>query len=221
MNVRAKTTFKGVDLSKHQPAGKVNFNALKALDYEFVMLRAGYGKYESQKDKAFDRHYKKALEAGLKAGAYHYSYAVTVKDAEQEADCFLKWIKGRKLLYPVAFDIEDRRQKKLTIKQRTDIALVFMQKVESAGYYTMLYSSASWLGSKLDMSNPALRHFDVWCAAYMPKDRIKRYYNGSYGIWQYSSGIILPSVYKGRLDHNIAYKDYGKIITAAGLNHLN
>lgn len=212
--------IKGIDVSRHQRAGKVNFKKLRELGYDFVMIRAGYGKILTQKDTAFDSHYNAAKAAGLYVGAYHYSYAVNVAEAKQESDCFLKWIEDKELDYPVAFDIEDKCQKKLTNAQRTDIALAFMQRVEDAGYYTMLYSSANWLGSKLDMKR--LSHFDVWCAAYVDsQENIKKYYDGPYGMWQYSSSIVLPTVYDSRLDHNYAYKDYAKIIKNAGLNNPN
>ena len=210
-------TIKGIDVSRHQKAGKVNFEELKKLGYEFVIIRAGYGKALSQKDSAFESHYAAAKAAGLHVGAYHYSYAVNIAEAKQEADCFLEWIKDKELDYPVAFDMEDECQKSLTNAQRTDIALAFMEKVKAAGYYVMIYSSASWLGSKLDMDR--LEDYDVWCAAYVDSEaNIKKYYDGEYGIWQYSSSIVLPTVYSSRLDQDIAYKDYAKIIREAGLN---
>ncbi len=214
----SKPLYKGIDLSKHQRAGKVNFKNLKALGYEFVILRAGYGKHLSQKDTAFEAHYEGAISAGLKVGAYHYSYATTVSEAIQEAECFLTWIRGKRLEYPVAFDIEDDCQKKLTTKQRTDIALAFMQRVEDAGYYTMLYSSANWLEKKLDRKR--LRHFDVWLACYTTEARRNALYSGQFGIWQRTSSRFLPTVYKSRLDENWAYKDYGRIIRDANLNNL-
>lgn len=217
--------IKGIDVSKHQASStkpyksKVNFGELKKLGYEFVMLRAGYGAYLSQKDRAFDNHYEAALKAGLHIGAYHYSYATTVQVAKQEAACFLSWIKGKKLDYPVAFDIEDKCHKGLSTKQRTDIALAFMQTVEAAGYYTMLYCSADWATNKLDMQR--LKHFDVWLACYTSKERRDELYTHPIlGMWQYSSSIVVPKVYHSRLDHDVAYKDYAKIIRKAGLNSL-
>ncbi len=210
--------IKGIDLSYHQKAGRVNFKRLKSLGYEFVIIRAGYGKYINQKDKAFDDHYQTAVNAGLKVGAYHYSYALSVKDAIKEAECFLEWIKNKRLEYPVAFDIEDDCQKKLAIEERTDIALAFMTKVEEAGYYTMLYSSANWLTKRLDMSR--LKHFDVWLACYSSEERRKKLYSGQFGIWQHTSSRYLPAVYKSRLDENYAYKDYAEIIKRAKLNKL-
>lgn len=210
--------IQGIDLSHHQKAGKVDFNALKASGYEFVMLRAGYGMFSSQKDKAFESHYKAAKASDMKVGAYHYSYALTAEDAVKEADCLLSWIKDKKLDYPVAFDIEDKSQKKLTTAQRTEIALTFMKRVEDAGYYTMLYSSANWLNKYLDM--PALKHFDVWLACHTTKERRDQLYSGNFGMWQCRSSLKLPKVYSGRLDENIAYKDYADIIKRAGLNNL-
>lgn len=215
--------FKGIDVSKHQKAGKVNFYNLPKLGYSFVMLRAGYGKELGQKDSAFESHYTKAKAAGLNVGAYHYSYATTIEEAEREADCLLTWIKGKKFEYPIVFDIEDKCQKSLTNAQRTDIAIAFMSKVEAAGYYTMIYSSASWLGSKFiwdrKYNGIALKHFDVWCAAYVgSEENIKKYYGGNYGMWQYTSSKIMPSVYVGRLDCNYSYKNYPAIIKRANLN---
>ena len=213
------TGLLGGDLSKHQKAGAVDFSELKALGYEFVMLRAGYGMYPGQEDSAFSSHYKAARQAGLEVGAYHYSYAKSESEAKREAECFLGWIRDKRLSYPVAFDIEDGSQKKLGKSLCTDIALSFMERVESAGYYTMLYSYANFIKNCLDMNR--LRHFDVWLACYTSeKRRDELYTHPVLGIWQYSSSVILPSVYKSRLDHNISYKDYAKIIKNAGLNNL-
>lgn len=172
--------------------------------------------YPSQKDKAFESHYEAAKRAGLSVGAYHYSYAKTVAEASKEADCFLEWISGKELDYPVAFDIEDTSQKRLTTDKRTEIALAFMNRVEGVGYYSMLYSNANWLNKYLDTTR--LKHFDVWLACYTSEERRNALYKGSFGMWQRQSSLKLPKVYSGRLDENLAYKDYAKIIR---LNHLN
>ena len=211
--------IKGVDLSKWQEAGRVNFAELKELGYEFAILRAGYGKIESQKDIAFESHYAAAKAAGLHIGAYHYTYAVSVAEAKQEAACFLKWIEGKQLDYPVAFDIEDASLKKLTTAERTDVALAWMETVEAAGYYTMLYCSASWAKSYLDMDR--LKHFDVWLACYTTEERRNELYTRDIlGIWQHTSSLELPGVYGGKIDADIAYKDYAAIIKKAELNNL-
>lgn len=53
---------------------------------------------------------QKAKSAGLKVGAYWYSYALTSADAELEAKVFLEAIKGKTFEMPIAFDIEDSTQ---------------------------------------------------------------------------------------------------------------
>lgn len=174
--------------------------------------------YDSQKDSEFENHYSAAGKAGVFRGAYIYSYATTQAEARREADCFLRWISGKKLEYPVAFDIEDKSQKKLTVDERTDIALSFLEKVEKEGYYTMIYASADWFRRKLDAER--LKHFDVWLACYTDEKRRDELYSGNIGIWQKQSSLVLPEVYSGKLDEDVAYKDYAKIIKKAGLNRM-
>lgn len=200
--------FKGIDLSHHQTTD-VNFYKMKELGFEYVMLRAGYGKIPKQKDKNFEYFYKQASNAGLKVGAYHYSYAVSVQEAKEEARCFLGWISDKKLQYPVAYDIEDKSQKTMSKSKRTDIALTWLEEMEHIGLIPMLYSSASWLGKRFDLSR--LNSYDIWCACYTDKNDIKKYYNGKIDMWQYSSSIVIPEIYHSRLDHNISYKDYAEI----------
>ena len=72
--------IKGIDVSKYQKAGKVNFKELKKLGYEFVIIRAGYGMEMNQKDSAFESHYKAAKEAGLHVGAYHYLSLIHISE---------------------------------------------------------------------------------------------------------------------------------------------
>ena len=219
--------IKGIDVSKYQAyssgnnkgKSKINFKALKQAGYDFVIARAGYGKVKSQKDIAFDSHYEGAKAAGLYVGAYHYTYATTTAEAKQEAACFLEWIKGKQLDYPVAFDIEDSSLKKLTTQQRTDICLTWLKTVEAAGYYTMIYCNADWAKNYLDMKR--LKHYDVWLACYTTEERRKQLYTGDIlGIWQHTSSLQLPQVYSSKLDADIAYKDYAAIIKKAGLNNL-
>lgn len=212
--------IKGIDVSKYQAhtngRTKVNFVKLGRLGYEFAILRASIGR---TKDRAFESHYAAVTAAGLHVGAYHYLKAKTAAEAETEADFFLKVIRDKRLDYPVCLDIENEVQKKLGKARCTDVALAFLKKVEAAGYYTMLYSGANFIKNCLDMER--LRHFDVWLACYTSEERRKELYTHDIlGIWQYSSSVVLPGVYAGRLDHDIAYKDYAGIIGRAGLNHL-
>lgn len=101
-------TFKGIDVSQYQQ--NIDFKKVKASGVDFVIIRAGYGKYANQKDPYFERHYKAAKAAGLKVGAYWYSYAASVEDAKAEAQTCINAIKGKTFEYPIYFDLEERSQ---------------------------------------------------------------------------------------------------------------
>ena len=73
--------YKGIDVSEHQ--GKIDWTKVTA---DFAILRAGYGKSVSQKDKQFDANYSGAKAKGITIGVYWYSYAMTPDEARIEAD---------------------------------------------------------------------------------------------------------------------------------------
>lgn len=198
---------KGIDVSRWQ--GDIDWKKVKLAGVEFAMIRGGYGK--SSKDVFFEKNYTAAKEADIPIGVYHYSYALSVEDAKKEAESCLAYLKGKKFEYPVAFDIEDKTQNDLSKDLISKIALTFCDTVEKAGYYVSIYSNKSWLSSKLDMT--MLSRFDIWLAQW--SDEVT--YNGSYGMWQYSSKGKIDGI-NGSVDLNYSYKDYEKIIAVNNLN---
>ena len=201
---------KGIDVSKWQ--GNVDFNKVKAVGYDFVIINAGYGRYLSQKDPYFEQNYKNAKAAGLGVGAYWYSYATTASEAKQEAEIFLQAIKGKAFDYPVVYDIEDSAQSKLSQGTVGSLIESFCGYLEKAGYYVSLYSYADFLNNKVPAQ--CKQKYDVWVAAF---DVSKPPYNGNYGMWQYTSKGGVSGV-NGNCDCNYVYKDYPSIIKKAGLN---
>lgn len=202
---------KGIDVSTWQ--GDINWNKVKADGIEFAMLRSSFGKENPNKqtDNKFWQNYKNAKAAGVPVGAYHYSYATTVEDAKKEADFFLGIVKGCQFEYPIAFDIEDASQMYLGKDRITDIIMAFCERVQAAGYYVSLYTNLDWISNRIDMSRA--KAFDVWLAQWSSKPT----YNGSFGMWQYTSSGSVSGI-SGNVDMNIAYYDYPSIIKAAGLN---
>ena len=203
-------TMKGIDVSHYQ--GHIDYNKVKAAGYEFVMINAGYGKYLHQKDPYFEVNYKNAKSAGLKVGAYWYSYAISENDAKEEAKVFKQVIKGKKFEMPVVFDIEDKVQRGISQKRIGQIVTAFCTSMEKSGYFCSLYSYADWLKSKVPLA--VRKRFDVWVAHFGVS---KPDYTAPHGMWQYTSAASVPGVYT-RCDCNIAYKDYPTIIKNKGLN---
>lgn len=201
-----------IDVSKHQ--GTFNWNAAYNKGIRHAMIRAGYGSYLSQKDPQFERNVKECERLGIHWGAYWYSYATSPAQAKQEAKVFLQVMKGKKPTMPLAYDIEyEPGILALSNATRTEMVKSFLGEVENAGYYGILYASASFIKSYLNYNS--LKQYDVWVASYTSTVNCPL----PYGIWQYSSKnpLGIPG-YGNSLDCNHVYKDYPTIIKNAGLN---
>ena len=208
--IGAGAIFEGVDVSVYQ--GNIDWNRAKADGIEFAIMRAGYGKYVSQKDKYFDQNMKNAKAAGLPCGVYWFSYALTPEDAIKEADACYEVIKNYKLEYPVSFDMETESQMKLPKETVAQIIEAFCGRMESYGYYTTLYTYASFLNYKVD--DRIFDKYDIWVAHY---NTSKPAFNRNYGLWQYSCTGSVQGI-TGNVDRDYVYLDYERIIKNAHLN---
>ena len=201
--------IKGIDISVYQQ--NIDFAKIKQSGIDFVIIRAGYGKVANQKDKLFESHYAGAKKAGLNVGCYHYTYAKSVSEAEQEASVFLEWIKGKTFEYPIYFDIEDKSLQTLNKQLLTDITLAWCGKVQSAGYYVGIYANPDWFTNRLDLER--LKGFDKWLAHWVA---VPKWRNEFGGLWQY--GLTNVDGYSGEIDGDYSYRDYEKTIKSLGLN---
>ena len=195
---------KGIDVSRWQ--GNVNWKKVKQDGIEFVML--GIGRYRNGQgipDPMFEYNIQNALEQGIHVGVYLYSEAANEEEAREEADFVLDQIDGYKISYPVAFDIEDDIHRKMTTKQRTDIAIAFLEVIEEAGYYPMIYASESWFNDSMDLSR--LTRYDKWVARWGSSIAFQ-----PLSMWQYSSTGRVDGI-SGDVDLDYSYKDYASIIT--------
>lgn len=201
---------KGIDISTWQGSG-VNFNNLKKDGIEFVILRAGYGSYVSQKDKQFENNYSKAKAAGMPIGAYWYSYATTVDGAKNEAKACIEVLKGKQFEYPIYFDLEDPTQTGLSKAVKSDMVVAFCEALEAAGYFTGLYSNLNWLNNYLDYSK--IKAYSIWLAQWASSPT----YSNTFDMWQYTSDGTTSGT-PGRTDMNYCYRDFPTEIKNAGLN---
>lgn len=204
--------FDAIDVSKWQ--GAMNWAAVKNAGVRHAMIRAGYGNSIRQTDPQFKRNAAQCIALGIDWGVYWYSYATSPAQARQEARCCLQVIQGLKPTMPVAYDIEyEPGILALDNATRTAMVKAFLEEVESAGYYGILYASRDFIANKLNYKD--LAQYDVWCAQYGSRCTSPL----PYGIWQYSSqnSLGIPGFGKS-LDCNHVYKDYPSIIQAASLN---
>ena len=206
--------FKGIDVSRHQ--GSIDWEKVKSSGVQFALLRAGYGSdREGQADARFLQNVAGCEAVGLPWGAYLYSYAMSIGEAKSEADHLLRLLRGKKPSYPIVIDMEDAggyKAKRGGISRQlaTDIVGTVCAELEAAGYYAMWYANRDWHQNRLCADQ--LAKYDFWLAHWGVEGP-----SLPCGIWQHTSDGAVPGV-SGRVDCNIAYKDYPAIIKAAGLN---
>lgn len=185
---------RGIDVSHWK--GDIDWQQVANDDVTFAILGT---RYSGQVDPQFRKNAEEATAAGIRLGAYIYSYATDPAMAEAEADFILDLIKDYPISYPVAFDIEDSSQSSLTPQQISDIINAFCSKIEAAGYHPMLYANDYWLANKIDLSQI---DYDVWVARYEVKHAFENPV-----MWQATSSGSVNGV-NGGVDINFQYKDF-------------
>ena len=189
---------KGIDVSTWQ--GNIDYNKVKANGIEFVIIRAGFGREPSQVDNCFEKNYKNAKAAGLKVGAYWYSYAVSVNDARLEADACMQVLKGKTFDLPIFYDIEERFQFDKGKSFCSQIAIAFCDKLKSNGLRPGLYMSISPLCNYI--TDEVQKAYPLWIAQYNNVCQ----YDGNYAIWQYSDSGKVSGV-DGNVDMNYLHDE--------------
>ena len=205
-------TMKGIDVSVHN--GVIDWNKVKAAGIQFAILRAGYGKVASQKDRKFEENYKNAKAAGIPVGAYWYSYATTAEEAKQEAQVCLEILKGKQFEFPIYFDLEEQKAFSTGKANCSAMIRAFCGELENSGYWAGLYMSRSPFCDYTE--NDIRTRYALWLAEYGSKLN----YSSSVGMWQSSSTGKISGI-SGNVDLNTAYVDYPTSVKKAGLNGYN
>ncbi len=203
--------IKGIDVSSYQ--GKIDWTRVKPY-VDFVIIRCGWGNdIRRQDDVYFERNALMCKELNIPFGVYLYSYATNLDEARSEVNHTLRLIKDKKLEYPVFLDVESRRQMALSKEKLVEIVKYYCEEMQRAGYYVGIYSSLNRFRSNLDSRE--LDSFDKWVAEW--NDQFT--YKGKAGMWQNTSYEEISGI-RDRVDGDVAFYDYPKIIRDAGLNHL-
>ena len=191
--------MKGIDVSYAN--GRVNWEAVAAAGYKFAIVRCTYGRHGV--DDNFLENVNGAHAAGLRVGAYHYSYALNVEEAIEEAYLCRKVNadEGILLELPVWFDMEDADSYKarngfaFDPNQITAMCRAFLDNIQlDCGVYASLH----WLETYIDWRSLGCA---VWNAQWGPNDDIKAM------MWQYTDREYIPGgSANGYFDANIIYE---------------
>lgn len=209
----------GIDVSKWQ--GTIDWEKVAATGIDFVLVRVGNRTLVDgaiAEDPTARYNMQQASKYGIKVGVYFFSTAVTEAEAKEEADWVLNLIKEYKISFPVvynceSFDKEGNRQYGLSKSERTDLAIVFMNRIAKAGYTPMFYASKLDIEKHWEISRIEDK-YKVWVAQYISgtyTDKLNSGYTGVHAMWQYSNAGTVSGI-DGAVDLNVAYFDMDKSI---------
>ncbi len=132
----AKYEIRGIDVSSHN--GEIDFPIVRDDGFEFVLIKATEG--ATFKDKRFINNFRRAREAGLKVGAYHFFRFDT--PGYMQGLNFLNSVKSRQLDLPLVIDVEEWTNPN---SQATALVLdrlgEMIDHLERHGYRVMLYTN--------------------------------------------------------------------------------
>ena len=193
--------YKVIDVSKHQ--GDINWQAVKAAGIDTAIIRCGFGDdIPSQDDPFWRANVERARAAGLRIGAFLYSYADSVAHAQSEASHAIRLLQGISLDLPIFYDMEDENTTgKCSPVLLGDMAEIFCKALQDAGYQVGIYANKYWFTNKL--TDPRFEKWDKWVAQYYKECT----YSGTKVGWQYTSTGSVDGV-QGNVDISEFYKDY-------------
>ena len=186
------TEMKCIDVSYWQ--GKISVDSWEKIKKTcgFAICRASYTSLSSfrlSKDSTFETDIQNAKRAGLKVGAYHFSQALSVAEAQKEAEYMCDILDKYKynVDFWVACDYETNGKGRLngrTVSTKaSDIANAFCEVVEQRGYHACIYANYTMLTKYLKAPK-----YPIWLAQYNDN----KSYDKNVVMWQYTS--------KGRVD---------------------
>mgnify|MGYP002678101055 CR=1 FL=1 len=211
-----------MDVSRWQ--GQIDWNAVKSSGLiSGVMLKtvSTNRKLSTRTDglyidPTFERNYAECKRVCLPVGVYYYTYATTHTMADAELDMLKTALTGKTFELPICVDVEENKITKVGKQALTDLTAYALGKIESWGFYALLYIGLNFAQNNLYMCGAALKPYDVWLAAYRSK---KPEPGWPFGMWQYTSTASVPGI-TGNVDLSHAYKDYAAVIAKKGLDRL-
>ena len=194
-------SYSGVDVSAFQ--GSIDWNKVARSGIDFAIIRLGYRGYGSGKlveDEYAKKNLKGASEAGLPIGAYFFSQALTMDEAEEEIRFMLDILGDYRLDMPIVLDWEipaaDARTANMDARTLTDIQLYFCERMKTLGYQPMVYFN--WHQSENLYYLSELEDYPFWLAMY--QDRMS--FPWKVEMWQYTCTGRVSGI-QGDVDINV------------------
>ena len=196
-------SWPGVDVSAFQ--GTIDWEKVAASGIRFAMVRLGYRGYGKAgrmvADEYAQANLQGAKDAGLQVGAYFFSQALSIEEADEEIAFMMDILGDFPLDMPIILDweqitVEGSRSVNMDARTLTDIQLHFCKTMTEMGYQPMIYFN--WYQSTRLMYLHELEEYPFWLALY--QDRMTYPYRVE--MWQYTDKGRVPGI-QGDVDINV------------------
>lgn len=201
-----KISYDGIIVDKNDDY--VDFGKVKRDGIDFVLIRIGQRGYSTGNitiDENFQDNLKNAKDAGLHVGVLFSSQAITVEEAEEEAQFVIDTLGEQTIDYPVCFymdyvDNDKARVENIMSEQKSIIAKAFMNKIEANGMNTILYGDKEWLLCNLNYTSVA--YYDIL----LDQEEDLPDFPYRFTMWKYSTKDV--SGVSGKSEMIISLVDY-------------
>ncbi len=196
-----KMAVHGVDVSRWQ--GEIDWPKLRTQGANFAFIKATDG--GDHLDPMFKTNWRKAKEAGLKRGAYHFFY--WCRTAGEQADWFIRNVPREAGALPPVIDVEYNGEssckRRLSRARVLEKMQVFMDKLEAHyGQRPIIYTAPDFYADNL---SGELLDYPFWLRS-VAAHPSKRYPGRKWVFWQYSGSGLSHGV-EGKIDLNVFHGD--------------
>lgn len=156
---------RGIDVSVHN--GNIDFNKVAAAGNKFVFVKSSEG--SSHKDSKFKRNCRKAAQAGLNVGAYHFFRKD--RDGVNQARNMLAAVRGVKLDLPLVIDVEDSdNNNSVSDRVVRDRLVAMVREIKKSGHKVMLYTNGNGMEKYY---KPCFKNEYLWLCIFKNPDDVK------------------------------------------------
>lgn len=194
-DIPANYSIHGIDVSKYQDI--IDWESVQAMQVEnvrigFAFIKATEG--NGNKDRQFKRNWKKAQEAGVTRGAYHFFIAT--KSGRTQAENFIEHVDLQAGDLPPVLDVEQTYGvPESRLRERVKEFLVMVEN--HYGVTPILYTNVDFYKQYL---KDDFDSYPLWVAHYLQKERPR--IHRPWQFWQHSETGRVNGIYP-KVDFNV------------------
>ena len=159
--------MKGIDISSYQ--GTINFKKIKESEYQFVIMRLGFGdNILSQDDQKLQYNLAKCMEYNIPYAFYLVSYAKNFT-GQESVDSEIEHTKrliANTNPFCIFYDMEVDSIKYLGKTTLTNQAIKYCDYFKNRGYQVGIYANKNWYTNYLDYDKLKKQNYKIWLAHY-------------------------------------------------------